>query len=304
MKTDKQLMNEIAINSGYLRTLSRDESEGQKLLLLDMYKDISCLCDKHELIYMMGGGSCLGAVRHRGYIPWDDDLDIIMPRQSYNKLICLLAKGELGEKYEYEAPDKKKDSKNTFLKIYRKGTLNVEIINETAPGPKGVYLDFFPIDYAPRYSVLRYIKGLFSDFLHAVSSCVLYTEYPSKYYKEYMQQTKEGQKRYRQRMILGRLFGIIPHRKWVWWFDKFNSCSTATGVMTIPTGRKHYLGECHKENVFLPVAKATFEGIAVNVPHNTHEYLLRLYGDYMKIPSADKRERHFVYKFSLDTTKK
>ena len=107
-------MNEAAILQGCLHILSDEDSKAQKALLLDMYKDIASLCDKHGLEYMMGGGTCLGTVRHNGYIPWDDDLDIMMPRLSYEKLILLLAKGELGDMYEYTAPNARKDCKNLF----------------------------------------------------------------------------------------------------------------------------------------------------------------------------------------------
>ena len=57
MKTDTQIMNEIAIKTGYLKELPKEQSEAQKKLLLEMYKDISNLCDKHGLVYMMGGGT-------------------------------------------------------------------------------------------------------------------------------------------------------------------------------------------------------------------------------------------------------
>lgn len=299
MKTDTQIMNEIALSSGLLRVLTDEESKAQKALLLEMYKDIAALCDEHGLIYMMGGGTCLGAIRHQGYIPWDDDLDIMMPRDSYEKLIALLSDGAMGEKYEYDAPNAHKDCKNTFLKIYLKGTLDVEITSETAPGPKGMYIDVFPMDYAPTNRLCRRLKGIFSDFLQAVCSCVLYTEYPSQYYKEFMMQTTEGKTRYRQRMFIGKVFGIIPHRKWVWWFDQFNARTEETGFMTIPTGRKHYIGECRATSTYLPVSKAEFEGINVYVPNKVEEYLASMYKNYMEVPPVEKRERHFVYKFKL-----
>ena len=301
MKTDTQIMNELAVSTGYLKPIKEEDAKALKALLLDMYKDIATLCDKHGLVYMMGGGTCLGTIRHSGYIPWDDDLDLMMPRASYEELISCLSKGELGDMYEYDTPNATKDCKNTFLKIYRKHTFNVEITSETAPGPKGIYIDIFPMDYAPKNITRRRLKGLLSDFLQAVCTCVLYVQYPSKKYKEFMSLDPEALKRYKQRMFIGKLFGIIPHRKWVWWFDQFNAHTKETGLMTIPTGRKHYFGETQPSSVFLPTQKAKFEGLEVNVPADYDAYLTALYRDYMSIPPVEKRERHFVYKFSLNT---
>lgn len=299
MKSDRQIMNELAIGSSYLHELSESDSKALKALLLSMYQDIAALCDKYHLVYMMGGGTCLGAIRHHGYIPWDDDLDMMMPRDSYETLLKLLADGNLGEQYEYAAPNKKSESKNPFLKIYRKGTLDIEIISETVPGPKGVFIDVFPMDYAPKNKVVRCVKGVLSEVLKAICTCVLYKEYPSKRYMEFMRQSPEGLKRYKQRIFIGKVFGIIPHRKWVWWFDQFNSCTKNTGFLTIPIGRKKYMGECRNTDVYLPVVKAEFEGLDVYVPHRVDEYLSSMYSNYMEIPPIDKRERHFVYKFKL-----
>jgi len=300
MKTDIQIMNELAVNSDYLRPLSDVDSKALKSLLLEMFKDISSLCEANHLEYMLAGGSCLGAVRHKGFIPWDDDLDIIMPRASYNKLIDLLAKGSLGSNYEYDAPNKQRDCKNNFLKIYRKGTFNVEIFNECAPGPKGVYIDVFPMDSAPSNRIMQRLKGFISDFLNAVCVCVLYSQYPSRRYCEFMQYSQDSLKRYKQRLLIGKIFGVISHKTWVWWFDSFNSSTKNTGYMTIPAGRNHYVGEILPKEIFLPTTKLEFEDIQANVPGNYDAYLKALYKDYMSLPPEEKRERHFVYKFSIN----
>ena len=299
MKSDRQIMNELAVKSGYFHSLTEEESQAQKKQLLAMFKDIVALCKANNLIYMMGGGSCLGAIRHQGYIPWDDDIDLNMPRESYERFIELCNKGALGNKYEIDTPNAVKDCKNAHLKVYRRGTMDKEIHCETTPFPNGVFIDIFPMDSAPASPMIRKLRGYISDFLQAVCTCVLYAQYPSKKYKEFMSLDPDGKKRYNQRIILGKVFGIIPHRKWVWWFDRFNASSKDTGFVTIPTGIKHYVGETRPYDVYFPVTTAMFEGIEVCVPSNYDAYLTSMYRNYMELPPVEKRERHFVYEFNI-----
>lgn len=303
MKTDTQILNEIALNSPFLHQLTAEESSDMKKLLLIMLKDISETCEHNGLTYMLGAGSCLGAIRHKGFIPWDDDLDIMMPRKDYESLIRLLEAGKLGDKYEYNTPKRNEDCKNTFLKIYRKGTLDNELYNENTSFPKGIYIDIFPMDSAPKNKFQQSMKAIISDILKTISICVLYAQYPSMKYKEFVYSAPNTKKRYKIRLMIGNVFKIIPHRLWVYWFDKFNSSTKDTGFTTIPTGRKHYKGEIQPTDVFLPVKYEMFEGIKCPIPGNTHAYLSSLYGDYMTLPPEDKRERHFVYQFKCELPK-
>ena len=294
-------MNELAVSSGYLKPMAEADRAALKTMLLGMYKDIASLCDENNLEYMAGGGTCLGAIRHQGFIPWDDDLDLMMPRSSYEKLIELCKADALGENYEFDAPSKDKDCKNPFLKIYRKNTMDIELQCEDMPFPVGVFIDIFPMDYAPKQRICQRLRAFASDLMMVINTSVLYTQYPSKKYKEFVSLSKEASKRYKLRTIIGSVFGIIQHKRWTWWFDRLHANAKPTEYITIPTGRNHYLKEIQHKGVFLPTKKVKFEGLDMNVPADYDTYLSRLYGDYMSVPPVEKRERHFVYKFSLDT---
>ncbi len=300
MKSDTQLLNELAAKTDYLHVLTEHESLNLKKMLLIMVRDVMRLCETNGITCMLGGGSCLGAIRHKGFIPWDDDLDLMMFRDDYEKLIVLCRDGALGKDYEVNYPSDKFDSKNPYLKIYRKGTLDNELYNENTPFPDGVFIDVFPIDNTPRKAFIRKLRGLLSDSLLIISTCVLYSQYPSSKYKEFVSQTKETKRRYQLRVLIGSIFGVIPHRRWVYWFDRFSIYDKDTGYVTIPTGRKGYVGEVQKTTVFLPVKYVPFEDMELPIPSDYHTYLVGLYNNYMEMPPLEKRERHMVYQFKCE----
>ena len=277
MKSESQLMNELSKRTHFLRELTSEESVALKKVILDIYKDVSILCDKHNLTYMMSGGTCLGTIRHHGFIPWDDDLDIMMPRLDYDKLIDLLNAGELGDKYEYSYPNPNTEANTIFLKIFRKGTKNVELYNVNCPFPQGIYIDIFALDSVPKNLFTQKIKGFVANVIQYIAIARLYTQYPSPVLKEYMEMSPQLKKRYIIKQCLGRLTSFASHGKWVYWFDKFVSSSKPNRQWGIPTGRKYYNGEIFDKSVFLPVRKAVFEGLEVNVPNDTHSYLTNLY---------------------------
>lgn len=300
MRSDRDIMNDLARKSDLLYELSIEESSKLKNLLLDMYKDIVAVCHKNGLSVMLIGGSALGAVRHKGFIPWDDDLDLAMPRPDYNKLIELLRGGAMDEKYQYNAPSETADSKNNFLKIYRRGTTDAEIFEDNMPFPKGVFIDIFPIENAPAPSILTKLRGKIADAFSIIGTCVLFSQYNSETYKRYMQGDPDAYKRYKLRMMIGRIARLFGnHQKWVFWNDRIAQYNKESDFCTIPTGTKRYCGEMLKKSVLLPPSPGTFEGIQVSLPHDPDAYLTNMYKNYMWIPPIEKRERHFVYKFSL-----
>lgn len=299
MKSDSTLLNELSKRTNFLHELTDKESAQLKAALLDIYKDIAALCKKENLTIMLCGGSCLGAVRHQGFIPWDDDLDLMMPRKDYEQLIRLLEQGKLGKNYEFDTPNRKTDAQHVFLKIYRKNTLNVDIYSDGSSFPKGISIDIFALDAVPKTKFGQAIKGLVANTIQFISILVLYAQYPSAKLKEFMSLDPATDRRYHFKCALGTLFGIIPHRKWVWWFDQFVASEKENRPWGIPTGRKYYNGEIFPKNVFIPAIDAEFEGIKVSIPNGYDAYLRNLYKDYMQLPPVEKRERHFIIDFKL-----
>lgn len=300
MKTYKELLNE-SVRSGLLRQLTEQESSQMKGMLLDMYKDVAQVCKDNALTLMLCGGSCLGTIRHQGFIPWDDDLDMCMPRNDYEELKGLLENGALGEKYEYLFPSSSHDSLCMFMKIYRKGTRCVEIGNEYAPFPKGLSVDIFPIDAVSSNACKRAWRGWMANVMRLCANMVYEATYPSgEMAKRLMAQGGMGGFVLRCRKMAGSILRIVKHRYWIMGFERLVRNGRPSALSSIPTGRKLYEGETLPTSVFVPCRSASFEGIDVQVPGQAEVYLANLYGkDYMQLPPAEKRERHFIVDFQL-----
>lgn len=294
MKTDTELLNEIAQKTDVLRLLTEQEAKKLKVTLLDMHNYIVKTCDQFGLTIMLGGGSCLGAIRHKGFIPWDDDLDLMMPRKDYEALICLYREGKIDERFRLEFPNDEGDVKNTFLKVFLNDTIYADIFVDKDVFPSGIFIDVFPIDYAPENKMARIFKALLSDGLQFICTCTLMSQYPNKNLAMFYGQDKDAKKRYRLRILVGKVFTVFSHRHWVYWFDKVNKNSKPSKLMTVPTGRKHYMSETLPSSVFTPAIECEFEGVKSYIPNGYHTYLSNLYGDYMQVPPPEKRERHFI----------
>lgn len=289
----KASLNDAAGHSDAVRELSAEDLQRLKNTLTEMMLDVLAACQAYGIQLMLGGGSVLGAVRHRGFIPWDDDLDLMMTRTDYIRF-CKIFDKTLGDKYFLVAPNHGEHYQMRFPKIMKRDTVLRSITDVGSPLPCGIYLDLFLLENVPTNRVLRFFKGMWCNALMFIGSRAYLYERDNPVFRAHMSGTEEAKRALRVTLAIGKLFSFIPSRKWSDWVDKAVQYHKKTGLLGAPTGRKHYFGEIHPEGVFLPTSKGTFEGNEVPLPHECDTYLKCLFGDYMQIPPPEKRERHFI----------
>ena len=287
---NKENMIRAGARSASVYELSEEKLEALKSCLLNMAADVVSVCERNGIRISLAGGSALGAVRHHGFIPWDDDLDLMMPRSDYPKF-CEVFQRELGKQYELVAPNMGEKYKNRFPKVFKRGTVFRTIAFMDSDLPNEIFLDIFLLENAPRPGIVRFFKGLWCNALMYASSRAEMYRCDNPVLRSHMSATEETKRSYARTVLVGKLFSVIPLRTWFDWVDRAVQHKAVTGYLGLPTGRKHYFGEIFPESVFLPFAKGKFEGLELPLPADCDAYLRNLYGDYMQIPPPEKRER-------------
>lgn len=258
-----------------------------KKLELDISIEIKRICEAHDIKYSIAFGTLLGAVRHGGFIPWDDDIDIVMLRSEYDRFL-LYADKEMDKRYEIVNYETNSYMGEPFTKIMLKDTVMLENFAEHANAPCGVFVDIFPADVCPEswmdkniHRFLNYelrkrillasnynfrkngMKKLVYDLLKmtAISKRSLV--------KKYRHNERKYQNSNSQSVVfLGGNYGYIKDTVPRHWFDDFISID--------------------------------FEGVRFSAFACTEDFLKHYYGDYMQLPPEEKRvNKHSVAKLDL-----
>lgn len=297
MKNSRSILLKSSKNAGLVQ-LDKEQSERLKTHLLEMYNDIMTFCEENQICVMLGGGSVLGCVRHGGFIPWDDDMDLNMSRKDYD-LFAREFEKSMGDKYELFVPDGKHRISHLFMKVSKKGTILEDIYSAGCDVKTGITIDIFPIENVPEQQLFRKVKSIAANIFAYTAVSVYIFQNKSVYLKNAYGGTWKGRMNYRVRNLLGALFSFRSYEKWYLSFDKFVQTKKEGSYCTIPTGRKHYDGELQLREVFFPPKEAMFEGMKAYIPRQKEVYLTELYGDYMKMPAVENREKHFYTKIEF-----
>ena len=272
--------------------------------LLWMVQALSDFCDRNGIRYYMSGGTLLGAVRHRGFIPWDDDIDLNIPRPDCEKLQELskgIIEGEHG-RYVLQRPSPIPDSV-AHAEFWRFYDYSMVIENYVGGSSKKafyepVFIDIFPIEGLPsddKELVKHYKKITFTRFFMFSG---LFNPWKGS-----------NLTRKIAHLIAWPIAKIITHKRLYNRIQKiatsydFDKCEHI-GVVTAPV---HTTQERVKKSEYIPQVDLDFEGLKLHGPQNYDTYLTQLYGkDYMQLPPEEKRKSHHAFKlyFSRDAVNK
>lgn len=266
--------------------ISLTEEEHKRVMLLILQK-FANFCEQNEMSYFLDAGTLLGAVRHKGYIPWDDDIDVNMPRVDYDKLIQYARrnKGYLMEHLKVEFPE---DTIHPFLKISDERTILIEYPDKY-PMKVGIYIDVFAKDGIYDAKLESKIICKFSEILGLIHWFNKFSIYAWK---------ENGNVIQRLVAAIGRVcikkpnFPIELQDKFIHWNKKRHPFEKCKYVTTLTNGEFHKIApkECFSGYIMME-----FENKKFRCPIGYDTYLKCLYSDdYMQLPPEEKRVHHNV----------
>ena len=259
-----------------MRKLKNDEL---KLISLEILKNFNRVCVNNKISYSLGYGTLLGAVRHKGFIPWDDDIDVIMLREEYEKLFKV--REQLGENFLLVSVDTDKKYTTPLPKIIDRRTKLIEYEHRDN-FQLGVYIDIFVFDYC--------FSNKFKNYIYKIRSLIARKVWGLATYKPKSDFVIELLLRnIALRFNLGRKASII--------LDFFNKRNPSTFLV----GNLQYSvygldKDTFLYSDFLNVENIKFENLEVKAVKNRNYFLEKWYGDFMKLPPIDKRISHHNFK--------
>lgn len=258
--------------------LSQTDLRQLQIIELEILLEVDRICKKHNIKYSMAAGTLLGAIRHKGFIPWDDDVDLVMFRHEYDRF-CQVCVEELDRtRFYFQTHTNTASYRWGYGKMRRIGTEYIRKGQENLNYPSGVSIDIFPLDSVPDNRVLR---PLF-HFACFVTRKLLWSE--------------AGQKSERN-----------PLKRWVYWllakvpketvfkllYDRLVSFSAGNlteqvRIITFPNPRFHG----YRRAWYMNLQDYEFEGFCFPGPRDYDECLTYTYGDYRRLPPVEQQKGH------------
>ena len=272
------------------RYLTPEEFRKMQLIQLDLIVELDRVCRKHNINYVIIAGTMLGAVRHKGYIPWDDDADIAMLREDYERFksvaydlnpeICFFQDNTTDPEYRWG-----------YAKLRRTGTQYIRLGQEHMKNKTGICIDVFPLDDVPKSLIGQVVQDVYCFCCRKI----LWSEVGKMNNKGFMK-------------YWYRLLSHIPSKMVFKWLDVYsrrsrNSSDKDVRFLCFTSIGKFYYKHPLKQRYGMPKKWFTerseyeFEGKMFYGSQDYDKVLTYWFGDYMTPPPADKREQHAPVSF-------
>ena len=260
---------------------------------IDILKRTIDICDENNIEYFIIAGTALGAVRHGGFIPWDDDIDIGMKRHHYEKFLRV-AQSNLGDCLFLQTCETDPNSPFYFAKVRKKGTKFVEYYCRGIDMNHGIFVDIFPYDNLPDNFFLRLEQKFSARILHKI--------FVSRVLKDTSVRHKgfSGIWKRLVRWTLHYLTKPIPKEILLRALDKkmkmYNKRKTKLRTCLLD---KRSVKKAVDDAIMYPLKEIRFEGISVSSLNRTDILLEKTYGDYMRLPPEEERGGDRPYELDL-----
>lgn len=254
-----------------------------KRILINILDEFILLCENNNLKYTLLGGSVLGAIRHQGIIPWDDDIDIGMPRPDYNKFLSI-ANYSLNKKYKMVSMYNEDRFCYPFTKLYDTETTLIEF--KDYPFIYGIHIDIFPLDGIPKELNIR--KAIIPSIQKRRNAAGFLAK-------------AESSLNYKIKHLLAYFWYHFLYKNS---HSSLMECENL--AQKYPINKEHdiinHYGAWGEKEIsdyswFFPLKEYTFEGRKVWGPNNFDAYLTKMYGNYMTPPPIEKRRSHHSHYF-------
>ena len=259
---------------------------------LEMGIEVKGICEKHNIKYSIIAGTLLGAVRHKGFIPWDDDLDIGMLRKDFDRFIEVCEK-ELRDKYFLQTWETDCGFALPIAKIRKNGTRFVEKSSSKADLHSGIYIDIFPFDNVPNSRCIRIFQDKSTYILKRI--LLIKMDYILWEDDQFVKKTL-----YKILKVFSRIVSIKNIKKILYKIMTISNNKESEKVVAIG-GAYTYKKESIKREWLEAQRNIEFEDTKFSAPVDYIDYLKYFYGAYMTPPPEDKRQnRHKIIDLSFE----
>lgn len=250
-------------------------------------REIKRICDKNSINYFLDAGSLLGAVRHNGFIPWDDDMDFGMIKEDYDKFIKVAAV-ELNDDFFLDNYYTNSQNPYVFSKVRLKGTTYIESIGNADLCHNEIFVDVFPYYYISDNEIIRKFEGMVMLIL---SQTILY----KSGYKVWKDKGWKKRIKFFPIKLISIFFTIKALRKII---DTLYSKHIHTKRMCIHSGSCYGYWYFYEETLTL-LENHVFENDFFKIPSDFDTFLKKAYGDYMILPKKSERQTHQIWKLDF-----